>query len=66
MIEELHRVKQWLEYCGAMPTQYRPPFGILSEEQAHVITRFGWQVAMWNLETYVSSLCCTTSNSKTN
>jgi peptidoglycan/xylan/chitin deacetylase (PgdA/CDA1 family) len=50
MIEELNLSLDWMTGCGANPTQYRPPFGILPEEYAALLTSRGFEVAMWNIE----------------
>jgi peptidoglycan/xylan/chitin deacetylase (PgdA/CDA1 family) len=47
---ELDRAVEWMRSCGANPTHYRPPYGVLSEDNAEYLTSRGFEVAMWNLD----------------
>ncbi|CEO98977.1 NodB homology domain-containing protein [Plasmodiophora brassicae] len=49
ILEDIARVGRFLHKCGASPSQYRPPYGVLTARQADIVGQAGLIVAMWNV-----------------
>ncbi|CEP02378.1 NodB homology domain-containing protein [Plasmodiophora brassicae] len=49
ILEDIARVGGFLHKCGANPSQYRPPYGVLTDHQADIVGQAGLIVAMWNV-----------------
>lgn len=51
--EELELTEEFIRACaGTIPTQFRPPYGSLSKDQAEFITGLGYAISLWNLDSF--------------